>query len=54
MNFMAEKTIKKIAKLYDMIEDPNKNLNEIIRWHDKPPKKTNKIETEFKFKKSTN
>ena len=54
MNFMAEKTIKKIAKLYDMIDEPNENLNEIILWHDKQPKKTNKIETEFKFKKSTN
>lgn len=54
MNFMAEKTIKKIAKLYDMIDEPNENLNEIILWHDKQPKKTTKIETEFKFKKSTN
>lgn len=53
MNFMAEKTIKKIAKLYDLIDEPSENLNEIIRWHDKTPKKTNKIEKEFKFKKST-
>jgi len=50
MSFLADKMIKKLAKLYDMTEPKNdSNINEITLWHDEVPKTTNKFDTEYKF-----
>lgn len=50
MSFLADKMIKKLAKLYDMTEpQSDTNINEITLWHDETPKSTNKIDTDFKF-----
>lgn len=50
MNILADKMIKKLSKLYDMIETGNeKKLTEIIKTNDVNPLPKTKFDTEFRY-----